>query len=454
MTPRQILVVGWLVVVLYAYPGYMSYDSVLQLLQARAGEYGGGHPPAMGLIWGGVDNLVAGPFGMLVIQVTCFLVGAYLVLRRCMSARTAAIAASLIAWFPPISAVLAVIWKDSQMAAFLMLGTALLLSPRRSVRLGGLGVLFLASAMRFNALVMTLPLVVLLFEWEPGKRWWQRYGIALGAWLAISLGANSVNKLLESDELESHLWHDSLALLDITGTLRYAPDMTDDQVRMALAGTPLAATGQFQRIAREPQRSDDLPELKVYSFGGGEYVPGLWLSTFHLFRLPPSTPAERDAITKAWRTIVLGNTGSYLTYRWHATRERLQLGTDELPSATYVWFADVIDIETSMQRVQHMSTPSKLQAKLQRGMLALGRSSLFRPWIYLALSLVLLAFAWRDRVIFALALSGIANETALFVLAPTIDYRYSVWLVITTLVVATMLVGARAQMRSKQPPPA
>ena len=32
MTPRRILVLGWVVFLVYAYPGYMSYDSVVQLL--------------------------------------------------------------------------------------------------------------------------------------------------------------------------------------------------------------------------------------------------------------------------------------------------------------------------------------------------------------------------------------------------------------------------------------
>jgi hypothetical protein len=444
MTPRRILVVGWLVVVLYAYPGYMSYDSVLQLLQARDGVYTGGHPPLMGVLWGITDSLIAGPLGMLVIQVTCFLAGAYLLLRRCMSERAAALCACVIAWVPPISAVLAVIWKDSQMTGFLALGAALLLSERRGVRLGGLALMFLATAMRYNALAITFPLVVLLFAWDPAQRWWKRHGIALGAWLLVTLAANVVNARLASDGDRVYLWHDALALADITGTLRYADDIPDDTLRTQLAGTPLLVTAEIQATARSSQRAEDLPERKVMTFGTGEYIPALWVTTFHLFR-ESSTPEERSAISRAWRTIVLGHPGAYLTYRWHVTRERIHLGDRDIPSGTYVWFTDVIDAEGSRAKTEHNAVTSKLQVQLHKVMLATGTSWLFRPWIYIALSIVMLGFARRHRDILALLLSGLANEAALFVLAPTVDYRYSVWLVASTLLAVCMLVGRRAR---------
>jgi len=445
VTPRRILVVGWLVVVLYAYPGYMSYDSVLQLLQARDGVYTGGHPPMMGVEWRITDALIAGPFPMLVIQVTCFLAGGFLLLRRAMSERAAALCACAIAWVPPISAVLAVIWKDSQMTAFLMLGTALLLSTSRRVRLGGLGLLFGATAMRYNALAITFPLVIVLFEWEPAQRWYKRYGIALAAWIAITLGANVANTALASETGRTYLWHDALALVDITGTLRYAEDLSDDTLRSELAGTPLRTTTNIQATTRIVQRADDLSDYKVQTFGTGQYVPALWVSTFNVFDDRPTTTEERAAISRAWRSIVLSHPAAYLTYRWHVTKERIHLGDHDIPSGTYVWFADVLDIEGSTAKTGHNAVPSKLQVQLHKGMLAVGTSWLFRPWIYIALSLVMLGFAIRQRDILAIIVSGLTNELALYILAPTVDYRYSIWLVASTLLAICMLVGRRAR---------
>jgi hypothetical protein len=442
MTPRRILVAGWALMLVYAYPGFMSYDSVLQLLQARDRVYVGGHPPMMGVLWGAVDALIPGPFGMLVIQVSCFLAGAYLLLARRMSERAAAITAVVVMLAPPVSAVLGVIWKDSQMLGFLTLGTALLLSSRRGVRVAGLGLVFAATAMRYNAPFVTLPLVVLLFEWRPRMRWYARYGIALAAWLGITLAANVANTRLADDHIDP--WHDGIALFDITGTLRYAPELSDDELRQALEGTPLLVHDAIQATARGVQRPEDLDEHTLLTFGSGEYVPALWVTALHLFA-PPQTDAQRAAIGRAWRTIVLGHLGAFATYRWHVTRERIHLGDRTTPSATYIWFTDVLDAESSARATEHNAVPSKLQAKLRTWMIAVGDSLLFRPWIYLAILVVMLAFAWRDRLTLALALSGLANEAALFLIAPTIDYRYSIWLVLSTLLVVAMLVASRAK---------
>src|SRR5690242_1074340 len=47
------------------HPGFMSYDSVEQLLDARTGQYGDWHPPFMALLWRQIDRVIPGAFGML-----------------------------------------------------------------------------------------------------------------------------------------------------------------------------------------------------------------------------------------------------------------------------------------------------------------------------------------------------------------------------------------------------
>jgi len=185
-TPLHILVAGWLGFLLYAYPGYMSFDSVYQLGEARSGVFSDGHPPAMAELWRFADGVVSGPVGMLLIQSTCFLAGIYLLFVRRLRPRTAALVSVGVLWFPPVASLMAVIWKDSQMTAFLVLGTALMLDERRARKLIGLALLALGTAMRHNALVMTFPLVVILFTWRPGLGFWKRHALAFAAWIAVT----------------------------------------------------------------------------------------------------------------------------------------------------------------------------------------------------------------------------------------------------------------------------
>lgn len=442
MKPRTILIAAWLGVVLYAYPGYMSADSVLQLVQARTGHFGLGHPALMGVVWAICDTIVSGPFGMLVLQVTCFVAGTYLLLRHAMSERTAAWVTLAICWFPPVLAVLAVIWKDTQMTAYLVLGIALLTSPRRGVRLGGLALLSLATAMRYNALAITVVPVVLLFVWNPGHRWYVRYPLAIVAWVVITITPAVVNDALVSDRV--YLWHDSVALFDLTGTLRYAPDLPDAELTAALAGTPLHVTSDIQAAARATP-----PGPRALSYGTGTYVPALWATTFSVFDRP-TTMDQRAAITAAWKRVVLGDVGAYLMYRWHVFREVIHFGDSPMPSAVYASFTDSLDRAGSAARIGHNAVSSHLQRWLHRAFAWIASSWLFRPWLYLALSLILLPLC-RNRLVLALLLSGIANEAAMFVLAPTVDYRYSIWLVVSTLLALACVISRARAARDKRP---
>ena len=66
--PRWILFAAWLVVMAYAFPGYMNFDAAEQIYQARTGHFDDGHPPMMGVYWRGIEMIVRGPIGLLVLQ--------------------------------------------------------------------------------------------------------------------------------------------------------------------------------------------------------------------------------------------------------------------------------------------------------------------------------------------------------------------------------------------------
>ncbi len=431
---RAILVVGWLGMMLYAFPGYMSYDSVAQLMEARLGWFDDGHPPAMAFLWGNVDGFVAGPVGMLVIQVTCFLIGAYLILRQRLAPRGAAVCAVLVLWFPPVANTMSVIWKDSQMAAFMLLGTALLLEPRRHWKIIGLVLLGLATALRYNALAMTIELVVLLFVWNPTWHWWKRYALGLLAFVVITVGARVVTTALT--DTPRFMWHRSIALLDIVGTLRYAPDIPEATLEQELAGTPLVVPNDLQARARKTWRPDV------------SRTEQLWDATDRFFERP-DTPSEREAVARAWRAIVFAHPKAYLEYRWVLFAQLIQLDDTQLGSPVYFWFGDIQDLARSAVYSDHDAGPSGLQSALHQVMEWLGETWLFHVSVYVGLALLLLPFCWGDRLTFALLSSGLAGELFLFVIAPTVDVRYSFWLVLTT-VLAVILITARRVLSRPQ----
>jgi len=420
-----ILAFACALLIVYAYPGYMSFDSVVQLREARAGIFTDWHPPAMAALWRVVECVHEGPLGMLVLQILAFLIGSYLVLRRFVSSRIAAACAAGLLVFPPIATTLAVIWKDSQMIGYLMLGTGLLLGGRRS-RLAGIAVLTAASAMRHNGFTFTFAIVVLLWEWS-ATSFARRYGFAVLVWIGMTACGFLVNLALT--DTHAYPWHGSIAIADIVGTLRFSGESNAAMLE-ELQGVPL-------------EQSTDLPEKihDAYSPRDGVFR----IVDRHLIRQPVNE-AERSAIASAWRAVVLEHPRAYLHHRWRVFGEALGIagGTNQ-----WVWIG-VEPIGRDMVPYE----PTTPQLFLQRLALEAGTSFLMRPWIYFAVIALELVFVIRrrSRVLLALSLSAVISELALFFICPTPDFRYSVWLVPVALVVIVGLFGIRSPKRKKRTP--
>jgi hypothetical protein len=430
-----IVIAGWIVVILIAYPGVMSLDSFDQLLEARAWFFTDSHPPVMAALWGVIDRVLPGPMPLLVLQTGCFLVGMFLLLSRAMGRIAAAIAAVVLLLFPPIVTPMLVIWKDCLMAGFLALGAAALTSERRALRAAGLAALWLATALRYNALAATLPLIALLFTWRANTRPLVRYAIATGIWLAVSISALAANAALTDRQM--HIWQSSLALTDIVGTATMTGDALDDaELAPLLEPTGIHADRDYQQALRAHYKPADFAQLI------GPPDP-LW--SVPISGQTPAPQEQVDAITAAWKAIVPSHPFAFTEYRLDTFAEVLGLhakfnGVTVVPHATQ-WPSLVAyyKIPSGLPAIQ---TPAEHLLKV-----AAKKTPLFRPYIYCVLALLLLPFARKHRDIAALLLSGILMELSLLPLAVTPDYRYSHWLVVTTCIALCMLVARRARAR-------
>lgn len=440
--PLVPLLVAWAALLVYAFPGELTQDSLDHLSEARAGFYTDAHPPAINLLWRALDVVVPGPFLVLVLQTAMLLAGLYLVLRRSLSPRRAAWIAAAAFLFPPIALPMAVIWKDCVMAGALVLGYALLWSPRRGVRLGALAVLFLATAVRYNAFAATFPLVVFAFVWAPDLRWWKRYPIALAAWGAITFVSFQINDRLTDRHM--YYWHTSIAVFDIAGTLVEADgDFSDAELGALLEGTSLRGTDHLyarMKAGYEPKHFihliADTKESPVWDLPTGGDVP--------------PTAEVRAAIERAWKTVITRYPWAYVKHRLAVTAAVLSLGADNrvygiVPPRDLKWPAVA-------QNLGLATGASKLQRWLTDGAHWTVRwIPIYRPWMYVVLALVLLGFARRHRDVFVLLLSGLAIESTYVILAPSADYRYSHWLVICVVLAAITLVARRVTERTRKP---
>jgi hypothetical protein len=422
-SPRAILVGGWAAFLVYAFPGYLGWDAMTQMTQARLDHYTDDHPPAMAILWRFCEHFVRGPLLMLLIVTILFVWGLYRLLQRYLPDRKAAIVTLVVLWFPPIGTIMAAIFKDTMMAAFLIAGIPLLTAPSRRSWLG-LACIGAATLFRYNAIAATFPLVILLWRYRATVGW-RRYAIAFVAWFGVTAVTLAAPKFLADEE--THYWYWSNALQDIAGTIEFARDYSDAELEQVLDGT-LHVHDHIQDRFRAIYAPVDFRHLER-----GE----------HRVLEKPVTPEQRTAIARAWKQLVFGNFGAYLHYRWDNFAALMRFDHAVYVNA-YTRFLAFGHEETNF--LGHDAGPSHVQARLIAVMVALSETPLFDPSVYLVLALLLVPFVLRDRIAGALLASGLVYQAAWFFVAPTADYRYSHWFVTMT-VVATILVFVRRYRR-------
>ena len=421
LDPRHVLGLGFALFVLYGFPGYMSTDSVNQLVEARTGRYSDGNPPLMSFEWRQLDRIVSGPLLMMLLQVALFLGGLYVIVRKILAPRQAAWTSVAILMFPPVLTTMPVIWKDSQMAAFLIAGIAAILHPRLLVRLGGIGLLIIACALRHNAAAAVIPVVAILFEWCPGLPVWKRIAIVAGAGV-LTLGAMfAVTRVLTVEHVRI-----TPVYSDIVGVLSYEDDRSDAELRELMRDTPLHVTEHIQQQARL------LDELR-----------NAWRVTQGPERLfdEPANDAQWSAIVDVWKKLVLGDPLAYLEFHWEGFQRVLGSGGQAIRAP--VW-NNFLEDPPQMERVMHTASWSGLQHFVGYQLYWLAEHTpLFHPWIYFAIAIALLVLCCRDRITLALLTSGILYELSFFPFPAEPDYRYSHWMITTTVISAVMLFVLR-----------
>lgn len=419
------VILGGLVIVsIYAFPGYIAYDSLDQLRQARAGVMTDWHPPIMSALWGLLDRIVSGALLMLVLQCSLFLGGLYALLRRKLEPTRAVVLTLVIFAMPPVLTMMAVILKDCLMAGALLVGCAGLTSKRRWAQYAALAMFLLAAGLRHNAISVVVPLVALLSPWPASKGPWVR-GIVGGViGLALMGSAMLINKGLT--DVQSHPFQGMLAPMDIVNTVALAPDLSDDEVRELMPGITFARASGLQEHARSLFNIYALPQN--FAQGEGRFYDG------------PTTDEGRADVSHAWWSLVTTYPGAYLTARFQMMRELIGL--------TDAKYTPVYEVRNEAAMLKANGEPAVernvVQRWLAKKMIRLGRSSLlFRPYLYLLLCIGLLVQLRRDRVMVALLLSGLSYLALDVIAIPGPDIRYLWWLMVVTLIAVAVRLFAR-----------
>jgi len=222
--PVAMILVGAAIVSFAYWPGIMIDDARWQYQQSVDNSYEDWHPPLMAWIWRKLMSINPGPAPMFVLQLTLYWSGIGLAAywaHRC-GRKKLALAIALVGWLPAPFALTGTVTKDCLMAGALLSATGLLLvravvetrTSKAAATLGSIALVFFAAALRLNAVVACLPILLAAL---PGKLTSTKFRVATaGAACAIALLAIGpvIDNLLQAERTDVDL---SLIIFDLGG---------------------------------------------------------------------------------------------------------------------------------------------------------------------------------------------------------------------------------------------
>lgn len=454
-----VFIAGFALYVALLYPGFMTVDSVVQILEGRDGVFSDWHPPAMALLWGWVDRVIAGPTGMLFIQTALIWFGIYLVHDAYFrEGRSLPYAWALFAlmFFPLIVCIAGVIWKDVWMWATLVLALGLIGlarkyaadRARRTVFLVlASGTLVSALLFRHNAIFAVMPLILLGTQVERPANTIKIFSVKLVVTVVVGavlfLLAGKINGELASRK--TYPWIGNAAF-DVSGVIVRMDDPAQQQLL-------------FDALSSALKSHAKLSTLK------SSYSSAYW---FELFRgsppaldFPPESPhgdngffglpeQNRNDLKRLWLQTMFVHPVLWLEHRTAVFSN--VLGIDKAGR----WDLAVFDPNDYPKdwatRYEGNPAASNLQTGLQWRINWLAQCFLFRPLFYLLLLIGLMVFALskerhrQSASIYVIA-SGLLHEAGLWLAAPSPDYRYSHYMVFCCLLSILLLLSERQNSR-------
>ncbi len=375
----------------------MDLDAILMLGQARQHRYDDWWSPIWGALWGQIDHWFAGPAPILIGQCAIYWLAVFLLARRLRPWKQVAACLAAGAW-PPITAALGLLWKDTWTAACLLLLVALITESKRW-RLAEFAVLFLALAARHNTLIAAAPLV---FGLDRGRHWRAFFFLAL-TWFATERATSAIIGTHTTHPGQQFLIHDLVGL-----------SLAEDRVLLP-AG-----------VCRMPANECLAQWREAYDPRGANSVT-FENSTIALVH----EASQMRALQAAWLGAVVRHPLRYLDQRWalFATLVDLQSATrKKLFDGIYPNLLGLLFEPLPLHRYSVRYTNGFLNTPI------------FALWPYLTLSLLGAVFI-RRRAPKMVALSGALYLCADFVIAPSPLFRYGLWSIVALWAAVVLLLS-------------
>ena len=369
------LAVAWLF-----YPGFMSYDTLLELHDVRNGMTDSLSPPMVIYIWHIVDFVSWNPTAMHFSQVLLLLFAVFLIIFLfTKKIRYSTVSLFIYLCVPVILGTAAVIWKDVLMAAFFLTGFAAIvyakdmISQKRLIFVSLLAVflIFMGVCSRHNAIAGAVPLLFYL-AWVICSR---KFNHSWRLWLSVILLGSA-----------------------LTGSL-FAMKTLLDNYSLPSFDKFSNSANEFTDVYIEPVRVFDVAgaSLCVGSNLFGDMAPNLSLAEINSLYDPRHANLSvglldkvgiDSRINKIWLDVAIHHPICFFDNKFQLARYMLGANTGDQFLLTH----NYLDENEYGYRLPESSLRDAVMSYITKA----SNLFFFRPWfLYLVSIVVLIYMAWR-----------------------------------------------------------
>jgi hypothetical protein len=410
-----VLVLAWVAVNFYAFmPGLMSPDSLSQYGQGLSGAYSNAHPPLMSFVLGLCARTFASPWPLLLLDLLMLAGGMALLAKDARPERFVWALLLVIVYLvlPPTWSLGVVLWKDSTLAGVLLLSVAALAT--RQFVVGGL-LMIVAMLLRHNSIIAVAPMLFFVTGHVAklsGSKL-KRLGATLAAMVVMSTVPPAVERLSRAEDTCMLCMP---AVLDLSAIYVERPDELQQSVFVNDVGV-------------EDLKRTYTPSTMIFILHGQE--PGVR----HI--APGFVETHRREILREWARVIPRHPLIYVKSRLLFFKYLLGIGTAE----TFYAFHIGIDGNAWGLKLEHPDSGAHLWLRAQQD--AARHALPFRGWFWFGLSTALtivLFIRRRESLAFATAFSGFLFTFTLLLIAPSADFRYLFWTIVSCFATGALLL--------------
>jgi hypothetical protein len=422
------IVIVWGLILYAVYPGFMSYDSLHALREAREGVQGGGYPTFVSYVWRVFDFLWPGPTLMMISQNFLLLFSIGVLLKKLnYSDMSISILMIFIALLPPLLGTMIVVWKDVSVAACFCASIVCFKSAETSANktplITGFCFLFCAAAFRVNAISAVIPLLM----WIAYRRYFSGWGIVRSLLISfiifvVILGSVNIINNYRFPSFE-----------------RIAPNPGFQMIM----GYDLVGISVFASKTMLPFNDSITGKAIAIEYLNKIYDPrhiNMTVANDTKNSLAPLKTISGKIIRESWLEAVANNPLSYLKHRTAMFAELI--GANSKPMF-YPTHAGVDPNEYGISYNMNKSTSILLIEYI-----LLSSNTIFcKPWFYYLTGFFSIIFVGtiKRKVDFSamlfIFLSGFFYILPFFFITPAADLRYNLWAVTAMIITLLIAIG-------------